>query len=99
MDNHDKSIAGSQEYESPGFDPTPQGLPTAALRDAWAAQLRDIEQASSWEVLAGHFYHSAGWLEALVQVRVIDPAASDALRAERNAAQKLAAERLAGGAQ
>lgn len=92
----DKSIAGSQEYESPGFDPT-QALPTAVLRDAFAGQLHDIEQASSWDTLAGKFYHTTGWLEALMLARVIDPVTYDALRAERNAAQELAAERLAGG--
>lgn len=94
-------LAGSERSVSPGFDPPPQGdgLPSGSLREAWADQLRDIEQAKSWDTLSGAFQYSAGWLAALVQANVIDWPTNEALRAERNTLHNAANARLAGGGQ
>lgn len=75
------------------------GLPAGSLREGWAGQLRDIEQATSWDTLAGAFQYSAGWLAALLQANVIDAPTCHALREARNALYNAATERLAGGAQ
>lgn len=39
-------LAGSHEHESPGFDPTPQGL-APALQQAWDEALRSVQRAEN----------------------------------------------------
>lgn len=72
------------------------GLPTGSLKEAWADQLRDIEQATSWDTLSGAFQYTAGWLAAMLQANVIDVPTCQALREARNALHKAASARLEG---
>ena len=97
QDDTTPGLAASQHYTFTSEEPTlGAGLPTGSLNEAWADQLREIEQANSFDVLAGKFHHSAGWLTALVQANVIDLTTWDALRAQRNVVHEAASERLAG---
>lgn len=92
----DKSIAGGQEYESPGFDPAAQndGLPTGTLRKAWAEELRALEQSDSLHVLAHGAGRTGGWLAGLVAAQVITWPIHKALDAARMRVYDAASQRL-----
>lgn len=92
----DKSLAGSQEYESPGFDPAAQngGLPTGSLREAWADELHALEQSDSLSVLAHGAGRTGGWLAALVAAQVITWPTYKTLDAVRTRVYDAASQRL-----
>lgn len=87
-------IFGPSEAASFGPYYSHEGLPSATLQDAWRDQLRDIEQADSWEVLSVKHYHATCWLAALVQAGVIDLPTAVELREARDMAHQIAGDRL-----
>ncbi len=54
-------LAGSHEHESPGFDPTPQGL-APALHQAWDEALRSVQRAENHTTHTFAMGVAGGWL-------------------------------------
>lgn len=76
----DKSIAGSQEFESPGFDPAPQGL-TPALQLAWDEALRSVQRAENHTAQTFALGYAMGVAGGWLRAGLIDSPTYDALTA------------------
>jgi len=87
-------LAGSHEYESPGFDPAPQGLPTAAQRDGWAWFLAAIEYAETPAMVARHVAQATGYSLGLRDAGVINVEHWRALTDQLDAQERAATIRL-----
>jgi hypothetical protein len=90
----DKSIAGSQEYESPGLDPTPQGLPTTQLQDDWRDILHRLNTTHEADIWLASEYAMA-WTNALLRAHVIDMPTYETLSDARVQARDAAWSRIA----
>ncbi|TWC74365.1 hypothetical protein FBY10_10153 [Pseudomonas sp. SJZ103] len=95
----DKSIAGSQEWESPAPVHNAKGLHKRDLKLGWDRILGELEQAGNWEALADRYGRAGGFVDALYWADQIDQENADVLKAARDKAHKLATERLSGGSQ
>lgn len=74
----DKSIAGGQEFESPGFDPTPQGLPST-LRRPWDEALRKVQVAENNTAHIFALGYAMGMLTGWLRAGLINLATYEAL--------------------
>lgn len=90
----DKSIAGSQQLESPGFDPAPRGLPTAQLQDDWRDILHRLNTTHEADIWLASEYGMA-WTNALLRAHVIDMATYETLNDAREQARDAAWSRIA----
>lgn len=88
-----KDIAGSHEHESPGFDPAPQGLPTAALQDDWRDILHRLNTTHAADVWLASEYALA-WTNALLRAQVIDLPTYEVLNDARVQARDETEQRL-----
>jgi hypothetical protein len=99
MDHNDSGIARRREWETPGFDPTAQGLPTASLRDAWSEVLSNVICAGSSLARERALGCAHGWTDALLKAQVISLENYKAMRAAAEFAYTQAEQRPTGSVQ
>lgn len=93
--NDTPGLASSQHSTITSDEPAQgDGLPTGSLREAWADELRALEQSDSLGVLAHGAGRTGGWLAALVAAQVITWPTHKALDAECMRVYDAAAQRL-----
>jgi len=98
--NDTPGLASSQHFTLTSEEPAQGlGLPAGSLREAWADELRALEQSDSLDVLALGLGRTSGWLSALVAAQVIDWPTHKALDAARTRIYDAACQRLLGGDQ
>lgn len=101
--SHDEStpgLAASQYFTLTSEEPSRvAGLPTGSLQEAWADELRALEQSDSLSVLANGAGRTGGWLAALLSAQVITWPTYQALDVERTRAYDAASQRLLDGDQ
>ena len=99
-DDSTPGLAAGQRFTVTSDEPASAvGLPFGSLREAWADELRALEQADSLDTLSLWLGRTGGFLSALLAAQVIDWKSYRALDAVRTQVYEAASRRLLDGDQ